>query len=377
MTQILETSPLIARQERLAKALQSAGLNALALNPGPTLTYLTGLHFHLMERPTVFVFTAAGEAHIVLAELEAAKVSGLPYPLHASTYGEDPLTWRRVFQQALKPLDLGQGSQIAVEPTQLRVLELRLLESALVEAAFVDGGPLVASLRMIKDAAEIMAMRKAVDIAQKALQATLPSIRIGMTEKELAAELTLHLLRGGSESKLPFEPIVSSGPNSANPHAVPSDRKLQAGDLLVIDWGASYEGYLSDLTRTFAVGEVEPEFARIAQIVLEANAAGRQAASPEIPAGDVDTAARGIIDRASYGQYFIHRTGHGLGMEGHEEPYIRKDNPQFLAPGMTFTIEPGIYLPERGGVRIEDDVVITATGCEVLSDLPRELIRVA
>jgi len=356
--------------------MQSAGLDALALNPGPTLTYLTGLHFHLMERPTVIVFTASGSAQIVLPELEAAKLSGLPYRLDASTYGEDPSTWAGVFQAGLRSLNLVKGSKIAIEPTQMRVLELRLLESAMSGAAFVDGGFLVAGLRMIKDSSEIMAMRKAVDIAQRALQATLPSIQIGMTEKELAAELTVQLLRGGSESKLPFEPIVSAGPNSANPHAAPGDRKLQAGDLLVIDWGASYEGYLSDLTRTFAVGEIEPEFARIAQTVLDANTAGRQAASPEIPAGDVDSAARNVIEKAGYGQFFIHRTGHGLGMEGHEEPYIRKDNKQSLVPGMTFTIEPGIYLPERGGVRIEDDVVITATGCEVLSSLPRQLIRV-
>jgi Xaa-Pro dipeptidase len=181
------------------------------------------------------------------------------------------------------------------------------------------------------------------------------------------------LLRGGAESKLPFTPIVCAGPQSANPHAVPGERRLQPGDLLIIDWGATFEGYVSDLTRTFAVGEVEPELARIAQIVNEANQAGREAAAPGVPASTVDSAARRVIEKAGYGAYFIHRTGHGLGMEEHEEPYIRSDNAQLLSPGMTFTVEPGIYLPERGGVRIEDNVLITEIGSESLSDLPREL----
>jgi Xaa-Pro dipeptidase len=154
---------------------------------------------------------------------------------------------------------------------------------------------------------------------------------------------------------------------------VPGERRLQPGDLLIIDWGATFEGYVSDLTRTFAVGEVEPELARIAQIVNEANQAGREAAAPGVPASTVDSAARRVIEKAGYGVYFIHRTGHGLGMEEHEEPYIRSDNAQLLSPGMTFTVEPGIYLPERGGVRIEDNVLITEIGSESLSDLPREL----
>jgi Xaa-Pro dipeptidase len=166
---------------------------------------------------------------------------------------------------------------------------------------------------------------------------------------------------------------VSSGPNSANPHAVPSDRKLSPGDLLVIDWGASYQGYFSDITRTFAIGSQDPEYAHIGNIVLDANIAGRESAHPGIPAETVDQAARSVIESAGYGKYFTHRTGHGLGMEGHEDPYIRAGNLLTLEQGMTFTIEPGIYLPGRNGVRIEDDVVITPSGSECLTSLPREV----
>jgi Xaa-Pro dipeptidase len=215
-----------------------------------------------------------------------------------------------------------------------------------------------------------------VDNAQNALRLTLPSIRPGITEKAIAAELIIQLYRNGSDPALPFPPIVSGGPNSANPHATPTDRPLQDGDLLVIDWGASYDGYFSDLTRTFALGNIEAEFSHIAQVVLEANTAGRQVSGPKILAAEVDRTTRLVIDQAGYGKYFNHRTGHGLGMETHEEPYIRDPSTQMLMPGMTFTIEPGIYIPGRGGVRIEDNVVITASGCESLSDLPRELIRI-
>jgi Xaa-Pro dipeptidase len=219
-------------------------------------------------------------------------------------------------------------------------------------------------------------MRKAVDIAQRSLQATIPLIRIGMTEQEIAAELILQLLRAGTHAEIPFTPIVSGGPNSANPHAFPSTRKITPGDFLVIDWGASFEGYISDLTRTFAIGKIDPELMKIYETVNQANAAGRAIGRPGIPAGEVDRAARAIIESAGYGKYFIHRTGHGIGMEGHEEPYMYAANQLMLAPGMTFTVEPGIYLPDYNGVRIEDDVVITVDGADSLSDFTRDLITI-
>jgi Xaa-Pro dipeptidase len=228
-------------------------------------------------------------------------------------------------------------------------------------------------MRMLKEPGEIENMRLAVHIAQEALLATIPSIKPGKTEHEIASELSSQLLRAGSDSEFPFTPIVSGGPNSANPHAVPTDRPLQVGDLLVIDWGAAYHGYFSDLTRTFAIGNVEDEFRQIARIVEQANVAGRAASRPGIPAGQVDQVTRKVIVDAGYSKYFTHRTGHGLGLEGHEQPYIFAENTQVLGEGMTYTVEPGIYLPGRGGVRIEDNMVITAGGSETLSDLPRQL----
>jgi Xaa-Pro dipeptidase len=365
-------NPLLSRQAKLKSILQSADLNSLILNPGPSMVYLTGLHFHLSERPVLVFISPDSPLTIVLPELEQQKVKYLPYEVQAFAYGEDPSQWAMVFQKALAAAKLSKAHN-GVEPRQLRLLEYRLLTEAAPQAHFISAEDSLSRLRMIKDPTELSAMRKAVDIAQRALLATLPQVKIGLTEHELATELTLQLFRAGCDPQVPFSPIVSSGPNSANPHATPSDRKLSPGDLLVIDWGASHDGYISDITRTFAIGDIHPELANIGKVVLEANTAARKIARPGIEIQQVDQAARSVIETAGYGKYFTHRTGHGLGMEGHEEPYIRTGNLTPLEPGMTFTIEPGIYLPDKNGVRIEDDVAITSTGCETLTSLPREI----
>lgn len=360
------------RLEKLYAAMQAAGLDAVALNPGPTLTYLTGLTFHLMERPVVMLLTPGTDPALVLPELEMLKLQELAYPAQAFPYPEDPFAWNAAFRKAARLLSL-DGKRIGVEPRALRLLEFGYIQNAAPAAHFPDATEALGSLRLCKDKDEIQKMRRAVKIAQQALKATLPFIKIGMSEQQLAAELTVQLLRHGSEPELPFAPIVSSGPNSANPHAAPSERKLQSGDLLVLDWGARFEGYISDLTRTFALGAVDAELEKIHHIVQQANAAGRAGAKPGVPAAAVDKAARQVIEQAGYGQYFTHRTGHGIGLEAHEEPYMRGDNLQVLQPGMAFTVEPGIYLPGRGGVRIEDNVLVTETGAECLSDTKREM----
>jgi Xaa-Pro dipeptidase len=360
------------RQGQLYKAMQTAGLPALVLNPGPSLVYLTGLHFHLSERPVVAIFVPDHPVTLIVPELELAKTHALSFPVEVFTFSDDPASWPTAYHLAYQSLNLWQ-QKIGVEPIWLRVLELRLLEESAPQLQFVLAGGVLAGLRMKKGQFEIMAMRNAVKIAQQALLNTIPLIRIGMSERELAAELTLQTLRAGSDPQLPFYPITCAGPNSANPHASPSERTLTPGDLLVIDWSAGYDGYAADLTRTFSIGEPDPECALIARIVKEANAAGRSVVRPGIAAGEVDHAARTVIEQAGYGQYFIHRTGHGLGMEVHEEPYMRAGNDLILEEGMTFTVEPGIYLPDRNGVRIEDNMVVTGQGGESLSDLPREL----
>jgi Xaa-Pro dipeptidase len=361
-----------ARLNRLYTELNNAGLHAVALNPGPSLTYLSGLHFHLMERPVVMFFVPGRNPAIVLPELELQKTKQLQFPVEIFPYGENPSTWDEVFKKAVKALEL-DGKRIGVEPRAMRLLEFRHVKAGAPEADYPDATASLAALRVRKDADEIRQMRRAVKIAQEALEATLPLIKIGMTEKEVANELVTQLLRCGSEPEMPFSPIVSSGPNSANPHASPTERKLQPGDLLVVDWGAACQGYISDLTRTFAVGEVDDEYYKIHKIVQHANEAGRKSGGPGVPCAEVDKAARRVIEEAGYGAFFTHRTGHGIGMEGHEDPYIRGDNQQLLEPGMAYTVEPGIYLPDRNGVRIEDNMIVTEAGVESLSDMLRDI----
>jgi len=361
-----------ARLNKLIASLQVSKLDAVILNPGPTLTYLTGVQFHLMERPIVLFVAPGNDPVLVLPELELLKVDLFPYKVQAFAYGEIPSEWDDAFRKAAQTLGL-DGKRIGVEPRQLRLMEFGHVKAGAPEAEYPDASDVLSQVRLIKDKAEVDAMRRAVKIAQDALEATIPLIKIGMTERELAGELVIRLFKHGSDPELPFSPIVSAGPNSANPHASPSDRKLQPGDMLVVDWGAAYNHYISDLTRTFAVGEVDAECQKIHKIVQEANAAGRAAGMPGAPCADVDIATREVIEKSGYGKYFTHRTGHGIGMEGHEDPYMRGDNMQLLEVGMAYTVEPGIYLPNRNGVRIEDNMVITESGADCLSDMPREI----
>lgn len=361
-----------SRLDKLNASLSTGELDSVILNPGPTLKYITGLNFHLMERPVVLFFAKDQTPALVLPELELQKVANLPYQLQVFAYPENPSEWDNAFRKAAQ--SLGQdGKRIGVESRQLRLLEFNYVKNAAPTADFPDASDVLAQLRLRKDKTEVEAMRRAVQIAQSALEATIPLMKIGMTEKELSSELVIQLFKHGSDPEMPFSPIVSAGPNSANPHASPTERKLQPGDLLVVDWGAAHDGYISDLTRAFAVGEVDAEYEKIHKIVQEANAAGRAAGKPGVPCADVDKAARDVIEKAGYGKYFTHRTGHGIGMEGHEDPYMRGDNMQLLEPGMAFTVEPGIYLAGKNGARIEDNVVITETGADVLSDMPREI----
>ena len=361
-----------SRLDRLNSLLRKSKLDGAVLNPGPTLTYLTGVRFHLMERPVVLLVAPDRSPALVLPELEMAKVGQIPYEVLPFPYPEDPLAWDAAYVRAVQALGL-DGKQIGLEPRSMRLLEFRYVKAAAPEAGFPDASEALGELRLRKDSHEIEAMRKAVQIAQEALTALLPQVKVGMTERDLAGELVVQLLRHGSDSEMPLTPIVSAGPNSANPHASPTERKIQRGDFMLFDWGATFGGYISDLTRTYAIGEIEPELKKIHSVVQEANAAGCAAARPGSPCSAVDAAARAVIEKAGYGRFFTHRTGHGIGMEVHEDPYMRSDNAQILEPGMAFTVEPGIYLPDRNGVRIEDNVVITESGVDVLSDMPRDL----
>ena len=362
------------RQAQLSHALRAARLDALVLNPGPSLVYLTGIGFHLMERPVVAIFIPNTPVCFIIPQLEEAKMQGLSFATQHFLFGEDSNTWGSTYTAGMHAAGLEYG-RIGVEAERLRLLELRYLQAGSPAVDFIPIDASLIGLRAIKDAEEITATRKAVEIAQDALAATLPSLKIGVTEREIASELTLQMFRHGCDPELPFGLDVTFGENTANPHAIPGSRTLKNGDLILFDWGACYDGYCSDITRVFSMGKPDAEFVHIAEIVKQANSAARALAAPGILANELDNAARSQIENAGYGQLFRHRTGHGLGMEVHEAPYIVFNNNKPLNAGNIFTIEPGIYLLGRGGIRIEDDVLITENGAETLSSLPRELIE--
>ena len=364
------------RIEALQQLQAANGVACVALMPGANLHYFTGLPSHMSERPTVAFVPSTGQLAVLLPELEAPSARWhLPGSVRLFTYTDEE-GHEQAFQQAVSELEL-EGKPLGVEYLTMRLLEARRIEQAAPGCRLFAVEPWLPPLRMTKDTAEIECMRQAVSIAERAMQSLLDTeaIRIGRSEQEIAADLRVALLQEGAQGDA-FSPTVVAGPNSASPHASASDRQLEHGEFVVIDWGAVYQGYRSDITRTFVVGSPNPEMERIHDAVLSANQAGRLAVRPQMLAQDVDRAARRVIVRSGYGQYFIHRTGHGLGLETHEPPYIVEGNQELLQPGMTFTVEPGIYVPGVGGVRIEDDVVVTASGSETLTAFPRDLIRV-
>ncbi|MEZ4644024.1 MAG: Xaa-Pro peptidase family protein [Chloroflexota bacterium] len=362
------------RLQQLTEQILANGLDGIALVPGPNMVYVSGIHSHLSERPIVLFIPADDEPAIVIPTLEAMKARAVGIPTDRIFAWSDDEGYTGAFQQACAQLELSDYL-LGVEALHMRVLELELLKRYAPGLQMTHAEPLLMSLRLIKDDDELAAMKKAIVVAETAMERLIPRIRIGMTEKQVAAMLTQELLNGGADS-IAFSPIVSTGPNGASPHAVPTDQKLQAGDLLVIDWGCFVDEYPSDITRTFAVGEISDELRRIYEVVKLANEAGKQATKPGATGRDVDRAARGVIDNAGFGEYFIHRTGHGLGLEIHEPPFMMEGYTEPLGVGNVFTVEPGIYIPGKGGVRIEDNVVVTADGYHCLTSLTRELITV-
>lgn len=369
----MDASVIAQRQLRLTNKLKESGFDTLVLTPGPLLHYLTGLNLGGMERPIAAMFSVGTEPVFVLPQLEKEQLSSVKFQFECFEYGENPVEWQFSFDQAAAYCGVFD-KKIGIESRQMRVFVLRHLQESAWTTKFLDATHVIDDFRSIKEPFEIDAIAKAVEVAEAALQNTLQKVQPGMTEQEIASILYRSLLDAGSSNAIPFQPIVASGPNSANPHATPSTRKIQNGDILLVDWGANVNGYCSDLTRVFAVGKVDKELTNIADVVHRANTAARTAAGPGVLASDVDKAARSVISDSGFANYFTHRTGHGFGLDVHEYPYIRNDADVELKPGMTFTIEPGIYLPGRGGVRIEDDVCITEDGCVSISTMERSLV---
>lgn len=363
------------RQKALREMLEREGVDAVAIVPGANMVYFTGLHVHLSERPIIAIFTR-DEMSIIMPQLEVPKVIERP-DLEARVFQwTDTEGYAGAFAEAVEALGL-RGGTLGVDGMTMRATEyftFRDIDPTL-NVSGVERG--LIGIRAHKNPDEVEMMRRAVQISEAALERLLDWVQPGMTEREIAAKLVEEQQALGAEG-LPFGALVQTGPNSSNPHGTVTDRKLGADDFLLIDFGCTIGGYPSDITRTFCLGTPTAEMQKIYDTVAAANEAGRKASGPGVPMGDIDRAARSVIEAAGYGQYFIHRTGHGIGLETHEPiPQIAGNVTDLLEPGMAFTIEPGIYIPGLGGVRIEDNVVITETGADVLTSFRRTMGRKA
>ncbi|HEY3557669.1 MAG TPA: Xaa-Pro peptidase family protein [Kribbella sp.] len=356
---------------RLDRAREAADGTGLVIAPGSDLRYLIGRAGGSFERLTTLVIPADGAPALVVPKLEAPGFDGLPL----ADLGVDVVTWvDSVDPYKLAADRLGGSERVAVSDftPALHVLGIR---DALPKAEQVLAGPIVRELRMRKDAAEVEALRKAGAAIDRVHARVGEWLRPGRTEAEVGAGIEAAIVEEG-HTAADFV-IVGSGPNGASPHHALSDRVIEAGDVVVVDIGGPVaEGYNSDSTRTYAVGTPRDADVTATYAVLQqAQQAAVDAVRPGVTAESVDAAARDVIAAAGFGDQFIHRTGHGIGLDVHEDPYIVAGNDLVLEPGMAFSIEPGIYHAGRWGARIEDIVVVTADGVEPMNKRPHDLIE--
>ncbi|MFZ0491883.1 MAG: Xaa-Pro peptidase family protein [Acidimicrobiia bacterium] len=343
------------------------GIDAMLLSVGSDLPYFTGYVAMPLERLTMLVLPVAEPAVLIVPELEAPRVVEIPglFDMHPWGETEQPMS--------IVAGLLNGAYKIAIGDQTWSTFLLQLQER-LPSVMFVPGSLLTAELRMRKDPDEVAMLRRAGAAADR-VAGRLAGIRFaGRTERELSRVISEMLIEEGHET-VGFA-IVGSGPNGASPHHEASDRVIEVGDAVVCDFGGSLGGYWSDTTRMFVVDHPPEGFEDPFRVLHSAQAAAVDAVQPGVTAASIDAVARDVITEAGYGEYFIHRTGHGIGTDVHEHPYIVEGNDTVLEPGMTFSIEPGIYLPGRFGMRIEDIVAVTPDGVERLNTSRRDVTMV-
>lgn len=355
------------RLGRAAELARESGLAALVATPGADLRYLCGHDVHLSERITALLVRPDREPVLVTPALERAAADSSP----VAALEIEVVDWAETEDPYRVLLDLVDGSAIGVGDRMWAQHLFGLHAAGTVHP--VSAADLMATLRMRKSAEEVAALRRAARAIDSVHAGMQQWLKPGRTENEVAADIARAIVDAGHAS-VDFV-IVGSGPNGASPHHEASDRVIEHGDLVVIDIGGEMpDGYRSDSTRTYlAGGEPSAEVAALYGVLQHAQAAASSVVHPGVTAEEVDRVAREVITEAGYGEYFIHRTGHGIGLESHEPPYLVAGNTLPIEQGMSFSIEPGIYLPGRFGARIEDIVVATADGVEVLNQTPRDL----
>ncbi len=355
------------RFERVRAAMDAQGIDYLLIGPSTDMVYLIDFPVRQSERLTMLVIARDGPTRLVMPGFELPRLSALP-PVF------EPVPWDDGENAAARLVSLlrdgGSGATIGVGGQMFSQFLMRVQEEA-PAASYVDGDRVMAPLRMRKSAYEAEALQAASRVADAVIEEIWASPVEGATERELLQEIHRLLIDKGHESV--GGGIVGFGANGASPHHHVSDRRAQDGDAVVADFGGVQAGYRSDITRTFHVGDPSDEFRRVYKIVDEANELAFQAVRPGIAAAQLDQIARSHITDAGYGDAFLHRLGHGIGLDGHEPPYLVAGDETPLEEGMTFSIEPGIYLEGMFGVRIEDIVVVTANGGRRLNESTHEL----
>ena len=362
------------RLRRAAQAIDDDGIDALLVAPGADLRYLVGYDAKPLERLTCLLVPATGEPVLVVPRLEhaAAEASGAASVVKVVTHEETDDAFAMTTGLLYDALG-GDPSTVGVSDRMWAEQVLRF-RTQLPDARQVTAGSVLRPLRLRKQPDEVDALRRAA-VAIDAVHARMADwLRPGRTEREVGRDIADAIIAAG-HSTVNFT-IVGSGPNGASPHHSVSDRVIERGEAVVVDIGGTMpDGYCSDCTRTYVVGgDPDPEFARYYAILLDAQKRACDAVRPGVTAQSVDAAARDVISAGGYGAEFIHRTGHGIGLEEHEDPYIVAGNDVALEPGMCFSIEPGIYLAGRHGARIEDIVAVTDDGVERLDTVSRELV---
>jgi Xaa-Pro aminopeptidase len=359
------TVDFAARIGRARSEMRTHGTDCLLLSVGSDLPYLTGYTAMPLERLTMLVVTEH-DATLVVPELEAPRVGPGPFDIHPWGETEHPI--EIVTRLAGRPTIAAIGDQTWA------VFLVQLL-SRMPETTFLPASTVMSELRIIKSEREIANLAAAGAAVDRVLARIPEEVRFGgRTERQVSRSVIDMTLEEGHETAQFW--IVASGPNAASPHHEPGERVIEEGDVVIVDFGGRLNGYCSDVSRTFSVGEPSDKAVEVHAVVAEAQAAGRRAATVGTPCEDVDAACRRVIEDAGYGEYFIHRTGHGIGMDGHEEPYLVEGNRRPLESGMAFSIEPGIYLPGDFGVRIEDICVANDAGADVLNRADRSLVVV-
>ena len=360
----------IDKLEKLQHQLIENNLDAFVIIPGSNFRYLTGGDFHLMERPTALIISKNQKPLAILPVLEVDSFRKLNIDAEIFQW-QDSDGYQDAFNKAFEKIK--NCKSLGVEGQRMRVFEYEAIKNANKDLNISNAQRIISNIRLRKNSDDVENLQKAIKIAETTLANTINYVEIGKSEIEIKNFLLQQLYENGAEG-IAFDPIVLAGANSALPHGHSSnDYFLKDGDCLLFDFGAVVNGYNSDITRTFFVGSASDEQKNFYDAVLKANKLGLSISKPNLTMHNLDDSVLNSLEDSGYKDYIVHKTGHGLGLDVHEDPYIMRKNNELLEEGMIITIEPGLYKQGDLGVRIEDDVLITNDGCKSLTTFSKEL----